>query len=587
MTENTPLGNDSELIISSESTPTDVDFFEDAENIPQENPNAFSKLGVDIVFAEHLAKLGYTEPTPIQKEAVPVLLKNQCDFIGLASTGTGKTAAFAIPLIEKIKSKFKKPQALVLCPTRELAHQVATQISLLGQFRQIQVASIYGGASYQTQIRALKQGAQIIVATPGRLIDLLDQGLIHLEEIQFLVLDEADEMLSQGFQEALETILGKLRSGAKKAEKIEGDQKHLIWLFSATMSSSITRLTSRYLVAPKLAKLSTGLQTATQVKQTFICVAERDKLEALHRIVKIEDAFYGLVFCRRREDTTAVAQFLNSHGISAEAIHGEKTQRERESILGQFRQGRIQVLVATDVAARGLDVKDLTHVINFTLPLEVESYIHRIGRTGRNGKEGKAISLVSPSEMRWLSKIERVTNQKIPVIQPPGATEVRAKILDKVWTKLITKKYEERITNQINQLCETLELPEVLSNLSKDEIIGLFLATYEPQAIWIRDIPKIEPKKQFSSSERSPRFGGRGRSNEGGRSPDSRGRRESGERSPSSHNYGGSRRNEFQSDTQQPPRARTDRKDFPVSRDSKRGKADSFPSRSATARRPR
>lgn len=461
--------------------------------------SSFSDLGINDNFVSHLSKNGYVTPTPIQRDSIPLLIENHTDFIGLASTGTGKTAAFAIPLIEKINTSQKQPQALVLCPTRELTQQVATKITSLGSFKGVTVSTIYGGSSYQAQIRTLKKGAHIIVATPGRLIDLMEQNLVDLTKINNLVLDEADEMLSMGFQEALDIILESTKSD---------ENEHRIWLFSATMNNQISRITQRYLTNPETVKLSTGQQTAADVEQSHIMVHEKDKLELLRRLLILDPSFYGLIFCRRREDAANVASYLINAGVPAESIHGDKSQSERERILSNFRQRNIKALVATDVAARGIDIKDLTHVVNYTLPEDTELYIHRIGRTGRNGKTGKAISFVSPSEAYLLERIERVTKQKINSLPIPQAEDIRSAVMKNVWQKLSEKYSNEKIRTRLLSSLSQYELPEDLESLSKKELIGLMLASYEPQILWTKEIETVSAPRRKDSKPRFSRFGG-------------------------------------------------------------------------------
>lgn len=461
----------------------------------------FAALGIDDNLVQHISKLGYTEPTPIQKDAIPILIGEEADFVGLASTGTGKTLAFALPLAQKIDANSKQAQALVLCPTRELAQQVSDQIKKVSAGQKLKVATIYGGSSYYTQTKAIKDGAQIIVATPGRLIDLIEQKLVSLKLIDYLILDEADEMLSLGFREALDYLL-------KKINEERSDLR--IWLFSATMSPEIKDITSRYLKNPKFVTLSKGGQTASTVTQQYIVSYEAEKLEVLKRIIALQKDFHGLIFCRRREDTADVASALIKGGLSADCIHGEKNQVERERILNAFRAGKIRALVATDVAARGIDVKDLTHVINYSLPLEVEAYIHRIGRTGRNGKEGLAISLVTPSESRLFSKIERVTKQKITRMSPPSATDVRNELLQSVFNQIEAKTKFERVAARAQEFAKEIELPAIIQEMSQSELFAYMMSLYEPQIMSQKELPNMELQ--------DPNRGGRGGDRGGGRS---------------------------------------------------------------------
>ncbi|MBY0385174.1 DEAD/DEAH box helicase, partial [bacterium] len=464
---------------------------------------SFLDLGVPQVFANHLLTIGFKEPTDIQRSSIPELLKQTRDFIGMASTGTGKTGAFAIPLIEKIEEGVKKPQALVLCPTRELAQQVAGQIEKMGQFRRIKVALIYGGSSYQTQIRALKSGAQIVVATPGRLIDLMEQGLLHLDQIQNLVLDEADEMLSMGFQDALNTILKAIQK-----QRTENEEQR-IWLFSATMSQEIQRITDKYLKNPIVVKKTTGKQVTTDIEQSYILAGSNDKLEVLKRILMKHNNFYGLIFCQTRGEADDLASYLNKMNFRTEAMHGDKSQNERERILEQFRKRHVQIVTATDVAARGIDVKDLTHVVNWSLPWDVEIYIHRIGRTGRNGQKGIAVSLVNPSQMGLLRRIEKVTRQPMTKMVPPSIEEIQDSLLQTMYSRFQAILTNERLAERLKSYSEKMALPDWLKELDHETLATLFASVQFPDFFRHQSIQ--EPKKEaFRDREnfRRPRGGG-------------------------------------------------------------------------------
>lgn len=471
--------------------------------------SSFLGLGVPSSFANHLLTMGFKEPTDIQKSAIPELLNETRDFIGMASTGTGKTGAFAIPLIEKIQDGVKRPQALVLCPTRELAQQVAGQIEQMGKYRKIKTALIYGGSSYQTQIRALKNGAQIVIATPGRLIDLMDQGLLKLDEIRYLVLDEADEMLSLGFQEALNTIL-------KSMQALRDENEQRIWLFSATMSQDVQRITDRYLKNPIVVKKTTGKQVTEDIEQSYIFVNSKDKLEVLKRILLKHNNFYGLIFCQTRGESGDLAEYLNKMGFRTEAMHGEKSQNERERILEQFRSRSLQIVTATDVAARGIDVKDLTHVINWSLPWDVETYIHRIGRTGRNGQKGIALSFVNPSQMSLLKRIEKITRREIGKMVPPSIDEIQQSLMDNMYSRIEKILTNERLAERLKAYAETLEVPEWLKALDHETLMTIFASIHvpdffrhqsiqEPQKESFRDREKFRPRHRGGNSGGRPR----------------------------------------------------------------------------------
>lgn len=370
--------------------------------------SSFNDYNISSEVIKTLEKMGFTSPTEIQQKTLPVLLndKNQ-DLVALASTGTGKTAAFGIPLVEKIDAKSMYPQALVLSPTRELASQVADQLKKIGAAKNIQVAVIYGGSSYRTQIMQLKKGAQIVVATPGRLVDLLEQDLLSLTKVKMMVLDEADEMLSMGFQESLNFILS-----ATHPEDIDDNVVRAscqTWLFSATMSSSIRQITKRYLEKPFFIEVSTGKGLSPTIRHTYFTIRHELRSEGLLRLLRSLPQFYGFIFCQTKLEVAELEQAMLKNNLPVESLHGDKVQKDREFILKRFRSGETRIVVATDVAARGLDIQNLTHVINFSLPWNVETYIHRVGRTGRNGNEGHAFTLVGPKELQSMVRLQKQT----------------------------------------------------------------------------------------------------------------------------------------------------------------------------------
>ncbi len=374
------------------------------------NLSKFRDLGLSESMIESLRQKGFEEPTPIQAKTIPHIIKNEKDLIGKAQTGTGKTAAFGIPIIENIVPDAGKVQALILAPTRELAIQVSEELNSFCSKNKTKIVAIYGGQPIARQIQRLRRGVDIVVGTPGRVLDHLKQRTMSIAEVSYIVLDEADEMLNMGFIDDIETIL-----------KLAPKKKRMI-LFSATMPSHIQNLAKRYMGEYELIETKTDQITKDNIQQIYFEVSQDDKFEALFRIIDIEDSFYGLVFCRTKIDADDIAHKLTNRGCRSESLHGDLSQGQREKILQQFRNKKITVLVATDVAARGIDVDDLTHVINYSIPQDPESYVHRIGRTGRAGKTGIAITLVTPSEYRKLTTIERVANttitkQKIPNIK--------------------------------------------------------------------------------------------------------------------------------------------------------------------------
>lgn len=368
---------------------------------PPEIPtvNAFASWNLSKEVLKSLAELNFTTPTAIQKQAIPLLLARKKDFVGLAATGTGKTGAFGVPLVEAINASSKSVQALIMCPTRELATQVEAQIQKMAKWKGLSTLTVYGGSSYDRQITALKRGVHIVVGTPGRLCDLVDRKVLKLNEVQTLVLDEADEMISMGFQDDLEKILSAIGEDETKRK----------WLFSATMSPEIRRVVSKYL--PDYDKIEIHKQESErpQIEQIYYTIYPDRKLQMLSSVLYMNPEFYGLIFCQTKREVTEITEWLKRKAFKVDCIHGDRPQRERDFILKDFRSGRVKILVATDVAARGLDINDLTHVINFSLPREVESYTHRIGRTGRAGKKGLALSIVAPHEIRTLKRIQQVT----------------------------------------------------------------------------------------------------------------------------------------------------------------------------------
>ncbi len=394
-----------------------------AETGAVESGAAFAALGLDPRLVETLADLGYEEPTPIQREAIPPLLEGR-DLIGQAATGTGKTAAFALPLLQRLAAlgdDRARPSALILVPTRELAMQVAEAVHRYGRRLGIGVLPIYGGQAYGPQLRSLERGVDVVVATPGRALDHIRRGTLRLGALAAVVLDEADEMLDMGFADDIEAIL---------AETPEGRQT---LLFSATLPPRITGMARRHLNDP--VKLKMGAEKVAagdlpRIRQTAYVVMRGYKLSALGRILDVENPTATIVFCRRRTEVDELTESLNARGYRGEALHGGMTQEQRSRVMKKFRAGAADLLIATDVAARGLDIEQLTHVVNYDVPCEPESYVHRIGRVGRAGREGVAITLAEPREHRQLQAIERATKQKIEVARLPTVADLRARRLD-------------------------------------------------------------------------------------------------------------------------------------------------------------
>ena len=359
-----------------------------------------------------VAERGYITPTPIQSAVIPVMLTRQ-DVIGQAQTGTGKTAAFALPILHSLNENHGNIQSLVLTPTRELAMQVADTIYAYGRYRDVNVLAVYGGQSYSRQTRRLKKGVDIVVGTPGRLLDLIRQKVLDLGSVQIVVLDEADEMLSMGFIEDIQSILAEIPNTRQTA------------LFSATLPSGIRRLAKNYMQEPKSVTIQHAQVTVESIEQRYYLVNENEKLVAITRLLEVEEVSSALIFTRTRAGTAKLANELASRGFSAEGLSGDLSQDARIRVLGRFRQEQIKVLVATDVAARGLDIDDISHVFNYDLPYDPEVYIHRIGRTGRAGKTGIAISLLSPADWGRLRKIEALTKQKLTQAELPTVERIQ------------------------------------------------------------------------------------------------------------------------------------------------------------------
>lgn len=440
------------------------------------------KSFADLVLSDPLARaiqeLGFTKPTPIQAKALPILLDSPVDFIGQAATGTGKTAAFGIPLLEAIDPAKNHVQGIILCPTRELAMQVADQISLLGKYMNINVLPIYGGTAYGPQFSSLRRGAHIIVGTPGRIIDHIGRKSLSLKYSKLVILDEADEMISMGFKEELEKIL----------QATPRDTSN-IWLFSATMSRDVRRVADTYLKKPKQVHVNPTEMLPSTVEQIYYSVRESDKPEILCKLIDITDDFYGLVFCQTRALVTELTQYLAGRNYKVDCLHGDKSQNERESTMRAFREKKTRLLICTDVASRGLDVKDLTHVINYSIPRELQLYVHRIGRTARSGKKGIAISLVTPVARRLIARIEQMTKTPIKQGTVPGRREIAQKKISRILARFQDQKHYARAVDLLGP-----EWEKAVDNMSLSEIIGRFMTMLAPEVF--SDQAKQKPLTQ-------------------------------------------------------------------------------------------
>ncbi len=426
----------------------------------------FRALGLSENVLTALEKKGWEQPSPIQEKTIPLLLSGAKDIVGQAQTGTGKTGAFGLPLIEKLDDNNKNVQALILCPTRELAIQVAEEISSYRGEKKFWVLPVYGGQSYSIQERGLKRGSQIVVGTPGRIRDLIDKKTLKLDHVTHVVLDEADEMLNMGFEEEVREILRTVPA-----------QRRML-LFSATMPPQILKLAKTFMKDYDLVEVKKEQNTTELTEQIYFEVRESERFEALCRIIDVEPDFYGIVFCRTKIETDQVAHKMNDRGYSADAIHGDITQSQRELIIKKFKSRKANILVATDVAARGIDINDLTHVINYNLPQDPEAYIHRIGRTGRAGKQGTAITFITPSEFRELLFIQKIARTSIKKEQVPTVKDVIASKKTRVKAEIVAMidsgEYQEYV-DMAHELIDEGTTPErivaaLLKYTFKDEL---------------------------------------------------------------------------------------------------------------------
>lgn len=416
--------------------------------------NKFQELGLKESLLQAIGDLGFTQPSEVQEKAIPILLEKDTDIVALAQTGTGKTAAFGFPLIQKIDTNSRTTQALVLSPTRELCLQITNELKAYSKYeKNVNVVAVYGGASITEQAKEVKRGAQIIVATPGRMQDMINRGYVDISKINFCVLDEADEMLNMGFYEDIVSILS-----------TSPDDKST-WLFSATMPNEVARIAKEFMRKPLEITVGTKNSGSSTVSHEFYVVNARDRYEALKRLADANPDIFSVVFCRTKRDTQAVAEKLIEDGYNAAALHGDLSQAQRDTVMKSFRAKQIQMLIATDVAARGIDVDNITHVINYQLPDDIETYNHRSGRTGRAGKLGTSIVIVTKSELRKISAIERVIKQKFEEKTIPSGTEICAIQLFHLANKI--KNVE--VSEEINAFLPSIT--EVLEELSKEELI--------------------------------------------------------------------------------------------------------------------
>jgi ATP-dependent RNA helicase DeaD len=454
--------------------------------------NKFEQLGLNESLLLAIKDLGFENPSEVQEKAIPVLLEQNTDLVALAQTGTGKTAAFGFPLIQKINVEDRSTQALILSPTRELCLQITNEIKLYSKYiKGLNTVAIYGGASITEQAREIKRGAQVIVATPGRMQDMINRGLVNIKNINICVLDEADEMLNMGFYEDIVSILSDTP-----------DDKNT-WLFSATMPAEVARIAKKFMHEPAEVTVGHKNSGSKTVSHEFYLVNARDRYEALKRLADSNPDIFSVVFCRTKRDTQSVAEKLIEDGYNAAALHGDLSQAQRDGVMKSFRGRQIQMLVATDVAARGIDVDDITHVVNYQLPDEIETYNHRSGRTGRAGKTGTSIVIITKSELRKISAIERIIQQKFEEKTIPSGIEICEIQLLHLANKIKDTEVDHEIDNYLPAI------NEVLLGLDKEELIkkmvsvefNRFIAYYKSK----RDLSGSNERGERSERSSEPR----------------------------------------------------------------------------------
>jgi ATP-dependent RNA helicase DeaD len=455
----------------------------------------FQQLGLSNEILQALADLGFTNPTEIQEQAISSLLTDNRDFIGLANTGTGKTAAFGIPLLERMETDDKFTQALVLAPTRELGQQIAGQLNLFARYMgKINILPVYGGAAISVQIQALRKTQQIIIATPGRLIDLIGRKAVKLDQLRFLVLDEADEMLNMGFKEDIDKILSFT------------PKEKLTWLFSATMPPEIRKIVKKYMDNPVEVKVNADTKVNANIEHQFAVVKQADKPEALMRFLDIHQDMRGLIFCRTKRDTQNLAEMLLNKNYKVDALHGDLSQPQRDRVMRRFKTHELQILIATDVAARGIDVDDLTHVFHYTLPDDHSYYTHRSGRTARAGKKGISIAFANTREKSKIERLEKKLNISFKKVLIPSSDEIADIRLENWCRKILEKKANGRIHPQMLAKAEL-----ILGNLSKEELVAKLL---------VNELDKLNPSTSGNLNTQHPeKSSGKSRENRKERYP--------------------------------------------------------------------
>lgn len=459
--------------------------------------NKFEQLGLNESLLKAIKDLGFENPSEVQEKAIPILLEKDTDIVALAQTGTGKTAAFGFPLIQKLDPENKNTQALILSPTRELCLQITNEIKLYSKYvKGLHTVAVYGGASITEQAREVKRGAQVIVATPGRMQDMINRGLVNISKIDFCILDEADEMLNMGFYDDIVSILS-----------TSPDEKST-WLFSATMPQEVARIAREFMRKPLEITVGHKNSGSSTVSHEFYLVNARDRYEALKRLADANPDIFSVVFCRTKRDTQAIAEKLIEDGYNAAALHGDLSQAQRDGVMKSFRNRQIQMLVATDVAARGIDVDNVTHVINYQLPDEIETYNHRSGRTGRAGKLGTSIVIITKSELRKISAIERIIKQKFEEKSIPSGIEICEIQLFHLANKIKDVEVDHEIDSYLPAIYE------VMKDLTKEELIKKMVSVEFNR--FINYYKKNRDLSTQSAGDRSERSSSRDGGNAGG-----------------------------------------------------------------------
>jgi len=451
----------------------------------------FNELGLNDALMKAISDLGFETPTPVQQQTIPLLASKNTDLVTLAQTGTGKTAAFGLPILNALDPQLKDTQALILSPTRELCVQITSDLKKYAKYLPgVQVTAVYGGASIENQIRDIKKGTQIIVATPGRLVDLIERRAVKLQTITTVVLDEADEMLNMGFKDSLDVILEQTPASKNT------------WLFSATMPREVERIARNYMNNP--VEISTGKKNegAANISHIYYLVNSRDRYAALKRVADFYPEIFGIVFCRTKAETQEVADSLIKDGYSADALHGDLSQAQRDFVMKRFRNRTLQMLVATDVAARGIDVDNITHVINYNLPEDIESYTHRSGRTARAGKSGMSIAIITGKDTGKIRDIERILNKKFEKAIVPNGVEVCEKQLFHLVKKLHhVEVKDEEIEKYLPKIYDELK------DLSKEELIKRFVGEeFNRFYTYYENTPDLNPGSEDSKNTRTARF---------------------------------------------------------------------------------